>query len=589
MAAVSQMPRWDLTPFFPSLQSPEFNQAVAEVKSDLERFDRSLTSAENGSGSFETLATEFNAIREKARLIQAYLGALVTTDSFDEAAQAKSSEFDAVGSTLQKLGTRFTAWIGTQDVEAWIQQSAFARDHAFYLRRSKLASGHLMSPAEESLAAELSSSSGTAWTKLHGNMSSQLQVEVPLESGTRQLGMPAVRNLAFDPDREVRRTAYQAELAAWKSVEVPLAAAMNGIKGQVGILNKRRKWESPLENALFYANIDRQALDAMLSAAREFFPDFRRYLQAKARKLGTEHLAWFDLFAPLGAEEGEWPYERAEQFVEEEFRGFSDKMGDFAARAFQERWIDAEPRLGKRDGAYCSGFRKDVSRILMNYKPSFGSVMTLAHELGHGYHNLCLAGRTPMQKETPMTLAETASIFCETIIKRVYLGQAPEGEQLGILEGMLQGYCQIVVDITSRFLFEQAVFEKRTERDLSPSELCSIMLDSQKQTYGDGLDQELLHPYMWAVKGHYYSTGRSFYNFPYMFGLLFGLGLYSRYEQDPEGFKASYDDLLSSTGLDDAAGLAARFGFDIRTPDFWRGSLNVIKQDIDRFEALCAK
>jgi oligoendopeptidase F len=230
--------------------------------------------------------------------------------------------------------------------------------------------------------------------------------------------------------------------------------------------------------------------------------------------------------------------------------------------------------------------RNEESRIMMNYKTSFGSVMTLAHELGHGYHNLCLADRTPMQKETPMTLAETASIFCETIIKRVYLGQAPAGEQIGSLEGMLQGYCQVVVDITSRFLFEQGVFEKRAARDLSAAELCELMLDSQRQTYGDGLDPEFLHPYMWAVKPHYYSSGRSFYNFPYMFGLLFGLGLYSRYEQDPEEFKASYDDLLSSTGLDDAAGLAARFGFDIRTPEFWRGSLNVIRQDIDKFEKL---
>lgn len=590
MAAVSQMPHWDLAPFFPSLESPEFEQAVREVRDGLEALDRSLSGVEAmaapSADSFEAVAGEFNALREKARLIGAYLSALVTTDSFDEAAQAKSSEFDSVSSTMQKLGTRFTAWIGAQDVEAWIRESKFAQDHAFYLRRSKEASRHLMSPAEESLAAELNPSGGIAWGKLHGNLSSQLVVAVPLAEGTKQLPMPAVRNLAYDPDREVRRSAYQAELAAWKSIEVPLAAAMNGIKGQVGVLNRRRGWKSSLENALFYANIDSQALDAMLSAARESFPDFRRYLRAKARLLGTEHLAWFDLFAPMGADESEWPYGRAETFVEDQFQGFSGKMGDFAARAFREHWIDAEPRHGKRDGAYCAGFRKEESRILMNYKPSFGSVMTLAHELGHGYHNLCLAGRTQMQKETPMTLAETASIFCETIIKRVYLDQAPESEQLGVLEGMLQGYCQLVVDITSRFLFEQAVFERRPDRDLSASEMCAIMLNAQKETYGDGLDPELLHPYMWAVKGHYYSSGRSFYNFPYMFGLLFGLGLYSRYEQDPEQFKANYDDLLSSTGLDDAAGLAARFGFDIRTPEFWRGSLGVIKQDIDRFESL---
>ena len=584
------MPRWDLTPFFPALKSAEFDQAIEDVRRRLTEFAALIGDSEGSIGDpiaqFEAMAASMNSLREKVRVIQAYLGALVTTDSFDDQAKAKDSEFDTLTTELSKLGTRFTAWLGKQDVEAMIANSEVAANHAFYLRRNKIVAEHLMSPAEEALAADLNPSGGLSWGRLQGNVSSQMTVKVPMPDGEKTMGMSAVRNLAYDPSRDVRRTAYQAELAAWKQVEVPVAASMNGIKGQVGVLAKRRGWASPLENALFYANIDQAALDAMLTAANESFPHFRRYLKTKAKALGTEHLAFFDLFAPLGSEGGDWPYDKAEIFVEEQFRAFSPKMGDFAARAFRERWIDAEPRLGKRDGAYCSGFRNEESRIMMNYKTSFGSVMTLAHELGHGYHNLCLADRTPMQKETPMTLAETASIFCETIIKRVYLGQAPAAEQIGILEGMLQGYCQVVVDITSRFLFEKSVFDKRAARDLSAGELCELMLDSQRQTYGDGLDPEFLHPYMWAVKPHYYSSGRSFYNFPYMFGLLFGLGLYSRYEQDPEGFKASYDDLLSSTGMDDAAGLAARFGFDIRTPEFWRGSLSVIRQDIDKFVAL---
>lgn len=590
MAAISNMPRWDLTPFFPALDSTEFDEANQEVKTGLADIAQDLEKAENGAGdvkaNFETLASKMNSLRENARLIQAYLSALVTTNSFDDAAKAKDSEFDKLTTELAKLSVRFTAWLGKQDVESLIKQSKVAADHAFYIRRNKIIADHLMSPAEEALAADLNPSGGLAWGRLHGNVSSQLMVTVPLPDGDKQMPMSAVRNLAYDSSRETRRSAYQAELAAWKTVEVPLTAAMNGIKGQVNILNKRRQWSSSLENALFFANIDAAALDAMLTAAKESFPHFRRYLKAKAKVLGTEHLAWFDMFAPLSNDEASWPYDKAEIFVEAQFRDYSDKMGDFAARAFRESWIDAEPRLGKRDGAYCSGFRKDESRIMMNYKTAFGSVMTLAHELGHGYHNLCLKDRTPMQKETPMTLAETASIFCETIIKRVYLEQAPKEEQIGILEGMLQGYCQVVVDITSRFLFEQSVFDKRSERDLSATELCNFMLDAQRQTYGNGLDPEFLHPYMWAVKPHYYSSGRSFYNFPYMFGLLFGLGLYSQYEADPAAFKASYDDLLASTGMDDAAGLASRFGFDIRKPDFWRGSLSVIQKDIDKFEKL---
>jgi oligoendopeptidase F len=224
----------------------------------------------------------------------------------------------------------------------------------------------------------------------------------------------------------------------------------------------------------------------------------------------------------------------------------------------------------------------------MNFKPSFGSVSTLAHELGHAYHNLCLADRTQLQRSTPMTLAETASIFCETIIRQAVLqGEATEEEQLAVLEASLQGSTQVVVDITSRFRFEQAVFDQRAKRELSPREFCELMLDSQRATYGDGLDPEVLHPYMWIVKGHYY--GRSYYNFPYMFGLLFGLGLYAVYEQDPDSFRSQYDDLLASTGLADAATLASRFGIDTRSSAFWEGSLRQIEADVVRFERLVSR
>jgi oligoendopeptidase F len=300
-------------------------------------------------------------------------------------------------------------------------------------------------------------------------------------------------------------------------------------------------------------------------------------------------LAWYDLFAPIGTENRAWDFDEAAAFIVEQFGTYSERLSGFAARAFAEHWIDAEPRPGKRDGAYCTGLRGAESRVFANYKPVFGGVSTLAHELGHGYHNVNLAQRTPLQRSHPMTLAETASIFCETIIRHAALQKADEQEQLAILEASLQGSCQIVVDITSRFLFEQRLFEKRQQRELSVDELNDLMLEAQRETYGDGLDEELLHPYMWAMKPHYYSTGRSFYNYPYMFGLLFGLGLYARYQQDPEAFKRGYDDLLSSTGMADAATLAARFGIDLRTEDFWRASLEIIRQDIDQFEALIQK
>ncbi len=597
MTTPQTLPHWDMSVIYPSLESPEFAQSFTDVVSDINNlaklFDEqniqeqtALTVDASVIQTFKTVVSRYNATADAIRTLAVYISCFVSTDSRNDLAQARMSELRNSLVVFSQLGTRFTAWIGSLDVEALIEQSAVARDHAYTLRRAKTEATHLMSPKEEMLASELNTSGGSAWSKLFGNVTSQLTVPFELDGQVRNLPMSEIRNLAFDAKREVRRRAYEAELAGWQQVALPLAAALNSIKGEVNALTQHRHWASPLAESLFDNSIDSQTLDAMMNAARESFPDFRRYLQAKARALGISKLAWYDLFAPVGASEKVWTFDEANTFIVQQFGTYSQRLSDFAARAFREHWIDAEPRDGKHDGAYCTPLRSDESRVFANFKPVFGGVSTLAHELGHGYHNLNLAQRTALQRSLPMTLAETASIFCETIITHAALKDAGKQEQIAILEESIQGACQVVVDITSRFLFEQRVFERRQQRELSIDELKAIMLETQRETYGDGLDESLLHPYMWAVKGHYYSTGRSYYNYPYMFGLLFGLGLYARYQQDPETFKQGYDNLLSSTGLADAATLAAQFGIDLRNEAFWRASFDIIRQDIAHFEQL---
>ena len=593
----STLPHWDMTVVYPSLESVEFEtgfqsaiQAIEQLVALFDEHNIGLREPapldEATVQSLKTVLQRFNTVLEETHTLGAYIASFVTTDTRNELAQAKRSELQQHTVKLSLLDTRFTAWIGSLDVGELIERSAVASEHGFMLRKAKEEATHLMTPAEEALAAELNLSGGTAWAKLHSDFTSQLMVTLELDGEVQDLPMSAVRNLAYDPDREVRRRAYEAEVATWRSAEVPIAAAINSIKGQVNALAERRAWDSPLDAALFQNNIDRQTLDAMMEAAHESFPDFRRYLRAKARALGLPVLAWYDIFAPVGKSAKAWSFEEADQFIIRQFGTFSPKLRGLAERAFGERWIDAEPRPGKVDGAFCMWLREDESRILANYKAAYNGMSTLAHELGHAYHNLNLASRTVLQRQTPMTLAETASIFCQTIVRQAALEETAIPEQISILEASLQGACQVVVDITSRFLFEQNVFEKRKQRELSAAELKKLLWDAQGQTYGDGLDPDTYHPYMWAVKSHYYSTGRSFYNYPYMFGLLFGLGLYARYQDHPQGFKAGYDDLLSSTGMGNAAELAARFGIDIQTPDFWRSSLDVVRADIERFEEL---
>ncbi|MDQ4044526.1 MAG: M3 family oligoendopeptidase, partial [Chloroflexota bacterium] len=483
---------------------------------------------------------------------------------------------------------RYTAWLGSLDTEALIESSEVAREHEFMVRRARVEAEHLMSQPEEDLASKLAISGGQAWGKLHDDLSSQIMVEIEKAAGKPELlPMTEVRNLENDPDRGVRQRAHEAEVRAWEQWETPLAATLNGVKGQHLTLANHRGWEDILDQSLFQNHIDRETLGAMMDSARDAFPDIHRYFAAKAKALGVEKLAWYDLAAPLTAAGRKWEWADAMSFVNEQFGTFSERMRGLSERAFSERWVDAEPRSGKVGGAFCMGVRPGESRILANFSASFDGVSTLAHELGHAYHNLCEEDRTMLQAMgTPMTLAETASTFCETILRKAALETVEPEEQITILEGTLQDAAAITVDITSRFLFERSVFAKRAERELSADEFNELMMEAQKQTYGDAIEASTLHPYMWAVKPHYYSMSYAYYNYPYMFGLLFGLGLYARYEQDRDAFRASYDDLLAATGMADAAELADRFGIDIHSRSFWEASLDVIREDIDRFADL---
>lgn len=596
MTITTALPRWDMTTIFPGVDSPEYAASVDRLQASIVTLNTLLNEAETIDGvsgpevtaHFEKLVEALNAAIEIYVLNDSFLYGFVSVDSRDEAAQARTSELEYIGADFSKARTVFTAWLGKLEVESLLASSALAREHEYMVRKASIQAEHLMGRDLEALASDLTLSGGSAWDKLHSDISSQIMVQFEGKDGiVRDLPMTEIRNLANDADPAIRRRAFEAELAAWKQWETPLAAALNGIKGEHATITERRGWESILDEAVFQNGIDRDILEAMMSAARDAFPDFRRYFRAKAKALGLESLAFADLFAPFEVEGRDWTWEEGFAFVHEQFSAYSPKMGGLAERALNERWIDVEPRPGKSGGAFCMGIRKDESRVLLNFTDSFGEVRTLAHELGHAYHNLCQVDVSPLRRmATPMTLAETASTFCETILTKAAIAAGTPDEKLSYLENSLQDAAQIVVDISSRFLFEQAVCEKRRERALSASEFCDLMLDAQRQTYGDGLDEASLHPYMWAVKSHYYSSSYAFYNYPYMFGLLFAYGLYARFESDPEDFRQNYDALLASTGDSDAATLAQQFGVDVRSREFWDQSLAVIRQDIDVFEAL---
>ncbi|MFQ5399920.1 MAG: M3 family oligoendopeptidase [Anaerolineae bacterium] len=589
------LPHWDLSVVYPGLESAEFKtgfqEAIRAIDDLVALFDeRQINRMEPGPLTkeivtvFEEVIGRFNEVMDTISTLEAYLHGFIATDSRDSRAQALFSELQQRLAKLSLLATRLTAWLGSMDAEALIRRSPVAQAHAYAARRAKKEAQHQMSPAEESLAAELNLTGSSSWAHMFSNFVSQLTVELELDGELKQLPLAAAQNLNFNPDRDVRRAAYEGIQETLKGAAVPMAAALNSIKGETLTLTRRRGWASPLDMVLFESAIDQPILDAMMTATREAFPDFQRYLKARARALGLPILAWYDRLVPLGEGGKAWSFDEARQFIVEQFATYSDKLRDLALCAFDERWIDAEPRGGKRGGAFCMWLRQGESRILSNYEPSFTAVGTLAHELGHAYHNLNLAERTPIQRSLPMTLAETASTFCQKIVENAALKSADPQDQLVILDGLLEYAARVVLGASSDFIFEESLFQRRQQRNLSPDEFCELALDAQRATLGDAIDPDVLFPYRWVYVPHYYMA--SYYNFPYTFGLLFGLGLYARYQADADSFKAGYDTLLSATGMGEAAELAAAFGIDLRDGAFWRASLDVLRADINRFEQL---
>ncbi len=592
------LPHWDLTNVYTGLETEDFERDLSALKAKLDRIEAFAAQAgverlasppsdlTEATSKLEEMIAQFNEMLKLLSTMNAYVHSFVSTDSYNAAASKRLSELEQLDVRAGKVHTRFQGWVGSlgKKLDQIRASSAVAEEHGEVLKDIVVRSRFLMDTKLEDLAAELELSGGGVMWKLQGNVTSQLKVPFERDGKTEQLPMTMIRNLAADPDEDIRRRAYETELKAWESIRESVAFSLNCVKGSAGTLARWRGYDDVLHGALLRNHIDRPTLDALLGSIRVSFPMFRRYLSSKAQKLGKEKLPWWDLFAPVGKVNPTYDWAEARSFIEEQFGGFHPDLASFAKQAFDNNWIDAEPRDGKRGGAFCMRVPGvEESRILANFDGSFDQMVTLAHELGHGFHNSCQTGLPMMRRGSPMVLAETASIFCETICFNAALEKASAEEQLSILENQLLGATQVTVDISSRFIFESEVLRRRADAELSADDFCEIMVAAQKETYGEVLDFEHLHPYMWLLKPHYYYGDLNFYNFPYAFGLLFGMGVYAIYRKEGEAFIPRYKELLRSTGAGEAADLAARFGIDIRSTDFWKGSLDLVAAQVDRY------
>ena len=571
---------WSLKEIYPSFESEEFQR-------DFERFSnfREVFNGLTLEDNLESIKAAIAALEEFSVLssrLGNYINLTLTANTTDETANKYRTLFGNAYAALNSAYTKVYKFIGS--VETDITADENLKDYEFYFAEAKQQYKHLLSDELEDVIAKFSISGGDGWEQLFEAMTSGVEGEFKGEKVT----LSEIRNMAYDADAAVRKEAYETELKMYDTIKEPIAFALNNIKQQVLTETSLRGFESPLAQTLEASRMSRKTLDALLEAIREYLPQFRAYLKHKAALLGHENgLPFYDLFAPIGESSRRFTIEESKEFLLENFRGFSEDLAEMTKEAYENNYIDFLPRKGKVGGAFCSNlpFIKQ-SRILTNFSGSLSDVVTIAHELGHAYHGLHIENHRVLNQEYSMPVAETASTFNENIVMNTVISEASDAEKVALLESQLQDTTQIIVDIYSRYLFEAAVFENREKSFMFSKDLEQLMLDAQKEAYGDGLDPDAMHPYMWACKPHYYSSGLSFYNFPYAFGGLFSKGLYAIYQEQPEGFVEKYQELLRATTVTSAEDTAKVLGVDVTDSAFWKKALAQVADNIEQFIAL---
>lgn len=574
------MYEWTLEDLYPSFESQEFKQDVEAYKALKGKFE-SLTLEDSIEGITQVVKLLEESTVLTGRLYN-YIHLTLATDTTHETATQVEVQLAGVSADLQATYAKVSKFLGT--IQTDITTDPFLAEYRYYFEEAKKDATHLLSDELEEVLAKMSISGGKAWSQLFDFMWSSAQGEYKGEVVT----LSEIRGKAYDSDAEVRKSAYEAELKMYDAIKEPIAFSLNHIKKEVLTTSQLRGYESPLAHTLEASRMSRETLDALLEAIREYLPNFRKYLRHKAALLGHENgLPFYDLFAPVGNSSRTFTVEESKDYLIENFKTFSVDLAEMTEEFFDKHYIDFYPRKGKVGGAFCANLPMiKQSRVLTNFTGSLSDVVTLAHELGHAYHGLHIENHRPLNQDYSMPVAETASTFNENIIMNTAIKEASDEEKIALIESQLQDTTQIIVDIYSRYLFESAVFENREQSFMFSKDLEEMMLSAQKEAYGDGLDQSYLHPYMWACKPHYYSTGLSFYNFPYAFGGLFSKGLYAIYQEQPEGFVEKYQELLRATTVSSVEDTAKVLGVDVSTPEFWKKALAEVAESIEAFIAL---
>ncbi len=587
-------PRWDLDSIFAGgSKSEDFRKHREKVKRDLDEGGKMLTSLpefidDKSLDAWVEFVLKLQAIGQDARLILNFTEALQAQDVGDAVADAIAVEGNLYHSQWQNLRTRFEARSLVQSDQQWQLLLSDSRldGIGFYLNELRTVARSKMPVELESLALELSVNGYHAWDQLYNKMAGELRADFEEDGKVSLLSMGQLATKMASPDRSIRQQAFEKMTQAWQTRENLAAMMLNSLGGFRLSLYGRRNWDSVIREPLIMCRMEEKTLDTMWKVIARETKRLQPYVDAKRKLLGIDKFRWYDEFAPCGSADRLYTFDEAGQFIIDNAKSFSSDMADFFKMALEKRWVEAEDRPGKRAGAFCArmgAFRQ--TRVFMTYAGSYENLLTLAHELGHAYHGWVLRDKPYFSTVYPMNLAETASIFIETLVNDAALERASDSqEKLMLLDQKLQGAYGMFTNLHCRYLFDRAFYKERANGAVSKDRLNELMVNAQKQAYGSLLDESGYHPLFWCSKLHFFISEIPLYNFPYTFGYLFAGGVYDRARKEGAAFADRYSALLAEAGSMTTEELAHKYlDADLTQEDFWVDAVNRALTDVDEF------
>lgn len=582
---------WDLESIFSGGSSSEtFAAYLKQLEQDIASLNTQVADAKvpvtiEDTYAYDGIIDQLQDIIARLSEGSAFVSCLGAENQDDKKAVQLTGRIASLHAQLSSVKNRFDSLLQQTDDEVWTgwMQRPEIMPISFVMNESRQEAKEKMAPELESLALDLAVDGYHGWGDFYDTIVSKVRVPYEENGETTYLSAGQAANKLQHPNREVRESMLVNWEKAWSEAADYCADTLNHLGGFRLKLYEKRGWDSVLKEPLAINRMSAQTLDAMWNVITRAKPALVKYLERKAELLGVEHLSWADVSAPIGESTGTISYEEAAESIVSQFRKFSPRMADFAQMAFDKHWIEVEDRPGKRPGGFCTSLPvSKETRIFMTYAGTASNVSTLAHELGHGYHQHVMDDMEILNQSYAMNVAETASTFAELIVADALIQEADEKEKLALLEEKIQNTVAFFMNIHARFLFETRFYEKRKEGLLSADELSALMEEAQREAFCDSLGS--YHPTFWASKLHFYITGVPFYNFPYTFGFMFSTGIYAQAQKEGAAFAEKYDNLLRDTGRMTVEELADKhLGTDVTKPDFWQGAADLCIADIEQF------